>query len=98
MLYNLFYRNDHPHYHHKETHGKQLLELNCPHCPELLRRSALGLAKVYNLLPAEVVQETSVHEFQSKLQELVKLRANAGCSDWKDTLSPRVAWWNHPLR
>ena len=66
--------------------------------PELVRRSALGLIKVYNLLPKEVVAPTEVKDFQRKLQELVKERAVADCNDWKRTLSPRVEWWCHPLR
>ena len=67
-------------------------------CPELLRRSALGLTKVYNLLPARVVNTDSVKEFQRLLRDLLLERLEAGCDDWKETLSPRGSWWRHALR
>ena len=66
--------------------------------PEMLRRSALGLVAVYNRLPTEVVLESTVKSFQTKLQELLKARATAGCDDWAQTLSPRVPLYRHPLR
>ena len=68
------------------------------HCPELLRRSALGLVKVYNMLPAEAVDMGCVKDSQKCLQELVQRRAEAGCEDWGDTFSPRLPWYKHPLR
>ena len=81
-----------------KNHSKQLEDPRKGRFPELLRRSALGLIAVYNLLPTEVVLESSVKGFQSKLQELVKTRATAGYTDWSETLSPRVPLWKHPLR
>ena len=60
----------------------------CAH--PLIRRSALGLVAVYNLLPAEVVAPNCVSAFQTKLQEHVIARAVGGCHDWQDTLSPRA--------
>lgn len=41
-------------------------------CPALLRRSGLGLVRVYNLLPGDVVAEKTVRGFQIKLQKLVR--------------------------
>ena len=79
-------------------HSKQLQEVTLPHCPELLRRSALGLVKVYNLLPESAVATDCVKEFQHNLQELVKTRAKEQLDDWKETLSPRTPWWRHPLK
>ena len=82
----------------RERHGRQLVDprttthLNC------IRRSALGLVAVYNLLPLEVVRQESVKDFQSKLQELLKDRAGAGCDDWPLTFSPRVPLLRHPLK
>ena len=64
----------------------------------MVRRSALGLVAVYNLLPTEAVQQLSVKGFQTKLAELLKERAAAGCDDWALTFSPRVALWKHPLK
>ena len=46
-------------------------------------RSALGLTTVYNLLPAEVVLQDTVRDFQTKLQEILVERATAGCDDWQ---------------
>ena len=54
-----------------------------PNCPELLRRSALGLVAVYNRLPEKTVVEDSVKDFQRKLVSLVKERAQANCEDWE---------------
>ena len=71
-------------------HHLQLEEGSYANCPELLRRSALGLVKVYNLLPQHVVSADSVRSFQRKVQDLMKSRAAAECEDWHLTLSPRV--------
>ena len=79
-------------------HSKQLVDSRTGAFPELLRRSALGLVAMYNLLDEELVSETSVKDFQGKLQALLKERATAGCEDWAQTLSPRVPLWRHPLR
>ena len=76
----------------------QLEEVEYPNCPALLRCSALGLVKLYNLLPGDAVAEETVADFQKKLQDLVKARAAAGCEDWPLTLSPRVPLWRHALR
>ena len=82
----------------KRRHREQLEDWRVGRFSELLRRSALGLVSVYNLLPEELVCEKEVKSFQSKLQEVLKQRAAAGCEDWKETFSPRVPLWKHPLR
>jgi hypothetical protein len=64
----------------------------------VVKRSALGLVAVYNMLPAAVVETSCISAFQKKLQELVIARATEGCEDWQATLSPRVALDHHPLR
>merc|ERR1712023_388005 len=64
----------------ERRHYRQLEETYFTGCPELRRSSALGLAMVYNLLPKHVVEQTSVKNFQSALQELVLERALAGCA------------------
>ena len=81
-----------------KRHPRQLQETRQGAFQELLRRSALGLVSVYNLLPAEVVLTDTVADFQAQLQALLKKRATAGCEDWAKTLSPRVPLWRHPLR
>ena len=65
---------------------------------KFVSRSALGLVRVYNHLPKSIVEgATSVSQFQSLLQDLVKQRAAAGHADWQNVLSPRVGWQRHPL-
>ena len=64
----------------------------------LFRDSVFGLMRVYNLLDPEIVEAQSVANFQAKLQQLLLSRACAGCMDWRDTFSPRVAMYEHPLR
>ena len=63
----------------------------------MVRRSALGLAAIYNRLPLSFVATKQVSEFQNKLQEFVKARACAGCKDWRESLSPRVPLDGHPV-
>ena len=90
------------------AHGLQLLPL--PHhasdfilpgsAPaQYIENSAYGLIRVYNMLPASVVEASStVSNFQSALQDLVKYRASQSFSDWEFTLSPRIPGCRHPLR
>ena len=65
---------------------------------DVLANSALGLADVYNLLPEYIVEATEVHEFQSRLHELITETAQDGLSRWENLLSPRLLLFNHPLR
>ena len=79
-------------------HDLQLAEYRKGRFLEVLRRSALGLVAVYNLLSPDVVSATTVKDFQRRLQDYLTSRAVRGCQDWKDTYSPRVPLWRHPLR
>ena len=64
---------------------------------EYIQNSLLGLISIYNMLPADIVEQSStVPVFQSKLQTLVKARA-LNSADWKASLSPRVPLHRHPL-
>ena len=81
----------------RKEHGRQLRDPRARTHLNVVRRSALGLVAVYNLLPAKVVQLQEVKDFQRALQELVKERACANCENWHLTLSPRLALHNHPL-
>ena len=82
----------------QQRHGRQLVDprgrthLNC------VRRSALGLVAVCNLLPAHAVRAETVKEFQTQLQDLFKARAREGCEDWPETFGPRTPLYRHPLR
>ena len=78
-------------------HSRQLEETRAGRFLEVLRRSALGLVAVYNLLPPDVVQAETMKNFQGNLQELLKARANSGREDWPETFSPRTPLWKHPL-
>ena len=63
----------------------------------MLKRSAMGLAAIYNKLPASFVLAQTVSDFQRKLQEFVLARACSGCADWRETLSPRAPLQDHPV-
>ena len=63
----------------------------------LIKRSALGLVAVYNLLPHRVVSAKSVSVFQKGLQEVVISFATAGHPQWSEVLSPRLPLAIHPL-
>ena len=63
----------------------------------LIKRSALGLVAVYNLLPHSIRAAKSVPAFQKSLQEIVKKYATSGYPQWSDVLSPRLALTSHPL-
>ena len=74
-------------------HNKQLHDWLGSDHTELLRRSPLGLARVYNKLPQDVVDADSVSNFQEKLQELVKQAAERREENWELLHSPRRTWW-----
>ena len=64
---------------------------------ELVKRSALGLAAIYNMLPSRCRKQTSVKFFQTELQRILKERATESCEDWVQTFSPRLPTTKHPL-
>jgi hypothetical protein len=55
-----------------------------------IEHSMFGLVRVYNSLPAEIV-EASLHvsAFQAGLQDVLRSRASAGISGWQYSFSPR---------
>ena len=63
----------------------------------LLRRSALGLVAVYNMLPHKVLSARTVPAFQKDLQELVSSFAASSHPQWSEVLSPRIPLTSHPL-
>jgi hypothetical protein len=66
---------------------------------QYIARSALGLCKVYNLLPARFVESAStVKMFQRQLQDLLKGYAGHGFTNWELLFSPRANVASHPLR
>ena len=59
-------------------HSKPLVDYRKGRFLETLRRSALDLIAVYNLLPAEVIAERTAKEFQKQLYDLLTDRAIGG--------------------
>ncbi len=63
---------------------------------EIVKRSALGLASVYNLLPEEVVSADNVPFFQGQLQDMLRDVASRD-HRWAHLFSPRHFMHAHPL-
>ena len=80
----------------QRRHGKQLIDPRGPRFSERLRRSALGLVAVYNLLPQSVVDSFSVSSFQSQLQAMLREQAQH-TQQWGSLFSPRIPLYCHPL-
>ena len=78
-------------------HRFQIMEW--PGCNmEIMRRSALGIIKVYNFLPQEVVDKANAKSFQSALTQMLRDRADGGNEQWRLFLSPRYKLFkSHPL-
>ena len=82
----------------RSRHSLQVSEWSTGRDLEIMRRSALGMIRVYNLLPEEVVQEQDVKGFQTALTDLVRARIVAQDSRWKLLLSSRHRLFQyHPL-
>lgn len=75
----------------RRKHGKQLHDYLNRDQSALLRRSPLGLARVYNELDAQVVKCTTVKSFQAELQKLVRKQAEAGAENWERHLKVKPA-------
>jgi len=80
----------------RRRHDKQLVDPRQGQFSEQLRRSALGLVAVYNLLPQEVVDVPTVSLFQGQLQAMLRDVAMR-CSSWQELFSPRVPLYRHLL-
>ena len=70
-------------------HNRQLHDYLDGNHNELIRRSLLGLPKVYNSLKQEVVDAKSVKSFQRELQELVRKKAEKCEDGWEQSLNLR---------
>lgn len=82
----------------RSRHSLQVSEWSTGRDLEIMRRSALGMIRVYNLLPEEVVQQQDVKGFQTALTDLVRARIVAQDSRWKLLLSSRHRLFQyHPL-
>ena len=75
----------------QRLHTRQLHDYLDGNHNELIRRSILGLPQVYNDLPQDVVDETTVAKFQKKLQNLVKNKVQNKEDGWENCLNLRKA-------
>ena len=69
-------------------HRFQLVEWPTGRNLELMRRSALGMIRVYNILPQEVVEKHDLKLFQRVLTDLVRDRVVGGDGSWRFLFSP----------
>ena len=65
---------------------------------EMVKRSALGLVAIYNMILGRCKKTCQAKDFQQGLQTLVKERAKDGCDDWAGVCSPRIFLQRHPLQ
>ena len=81
----------------RRRHTRQLQDHRGPGFSEQLRRSALGLVSIYNLLPQDVVEAETVAQFQCLLQSMLKDSASRDLRGWQDLFSPSMSLFAHPL-
>ena len=87
-----------PHFaEHFKRHGRLMHDPRSDCSAPLIKRSALGLVAVYNMLPPKIVASKTILTFQHDLQEMICKLAQAGYPQWRETLSPRGALETHPL-
>ena len=81
----------------EQHHDKTLRDPRKTCKAPLIKRSALGLVAIYNMLPKSAIAENSVSAFQKSLQQIVIKFAVAGCPNWSSALSPRYPLDSHLL-
>ena len=82
---------------HFQCQGQSLRDPRRDSKAPLIRRSALGLVAVYNMLPPKIVAAKTVSLFQRELQSVVCKVAQTGHPKWREFLSPRPSLATHPL-
>ena len=83
---------------HQRVHSMRLEEWPAGRNLDIMKRSALGSIRVYNLLPADVVLHRTLKQFQQALSGIVKDRVVAGDPRWRNLVSTRHALYQyHPL-
>ncbi len=80
-----------------KRHERQLHEYRNGKHLDIVARSALGLASVYNLLPSEIVEAESVKRFQHLLQDFVRDCVRRDVVGWSHVFSSRHPLHAHPL-
>ena len=68
-------------------HNKQLVDRCDGRQPDYLSRSLFGLVRVYNGLPQEAVDCTSISSFQSFLTKVAKSKCEADSDNWEAVFS-----------
>ena len=74
---------------HEHINGRQLA---------VVKRSALGLVSIYNMLLTEIVEAKNVKCFQGLLQDLARDCASRSHPQWDSIYSTRHMLHTHPLR
>ena len=69
-------------------HESQIDETNIHH--DFMRASAFGLQRIYNHLPAFIVEQGTVKLFQNEAHSLVKSLCEKGVPDWERMYCPRT--------
>ena len=83
--------------HLRRRHSRHITDPRTSDSLDIFKHSIFRLIAVYNLLPQRVVKLQTVKDFQTELQDILKLRARGGRSDWVHTFSPRIPLFCHPL-
>ena len=81
----------------KHNHDSTLHDPRSDSSSPLIKRSALGLVAIYNMLPPSCRAAKSVPAFQKSLQEVVTKYAASGNPQWSNIFSPRLSLTSHPL-
>ena len=74
--------------HYPPWHNKQLEShiYDCTARPELFNRSIFGMVHVYNRLPQDIVDLSTVCKFQNALTNIIRYWCNRGHVPWKSCL------------
>ena len=81
----------------RQQHSNILLDPRHTTKSPLIKRSALGLVAIYNLLPPAIRAAKSVATFQKGLQDRISKFAASGFPQWSEVLSPRLPLVSHPF-
>ena len=72
---------------HFPCHNRQIACYVGPKSPMYFRRSIFGLVRVYNKLPAKVVEASNSSIFQNRLRMMLKTSAVEDCIEWPKIFS-----------
>ena len=78
-----------------QRHNRQLYEYRHGDYLDVVGRSALGAASVYNLLPQEIVDAENVQLFQRSLQDMARYVAASNRPEWQHLYSTRHSMHIH---